>query len=168
MNEAIPTVELVQEFSSPEATPTPWPEAQKQLEEAKTYWISTVREDGRPHVTPLFAAWFDGAIYFCTGDGEQKAHNLAKNPHCAFTTGSAAVEGLDIVVEGEAHKIRDEVKLQRLAEIWASKYDWPWTVKDGAFHDPEAGNTAPVYEVKPQKALGFGKGAVYGQTRWRF
>ncbi len=30
---------------------------------------STVRPDGRPHVTPLLAVWADDALHFCTGPG---------------------------------------------------------------------------------------------------
>ena len=51
------------------------------LETAELFWISTVRTDGRPHVTPLPAVWLDDVLYFCTGPGEQKAVNLAANAH---------------------------------------------------------------------------------------
>jgi Pyridoxamine 5'-phosphate oxidase len=29
------------------------------LERAGLFWVSTVRPDGRPHVTPVFAVWMD-------------------------------------------------------------------------------------------------------------
>ena len=54
---------------------------------AQLFWISTVRPDGRPHVTPLVAVWLDGAPHFATGPEEQKAHNLGVNPHVVLTTG---------------------------------------------------------------------------------
>jgi hypothetical protein len=38
-------------FSQPGAAPTPWPVAREQIAAAETFWISTVRPDGRPHVT---------------------------------------------------------------------------------------------------------------------
>jgi hypothetical protein len=132
------------------------------------YWIATTRHDGQPNVTPLFAAWLEGALYFCTGDGEQKARNLRRNPRCTFTTGCNTSEGLDVVLEGEARRVSDEALLLRLAAIWKEKYDWDWEVRQGAFADPQAGNVAPVYEVAPRKALGFCKGEVFSQTRWRF
>jgi len=44
-------------FSEPDSTPTPWAAGIEQLREANTYWLSTVRPDGRPHVTPLIAVW---------------------------------------------------------------------------------------------------------------
>jgi len=143
-----------------------WAEARDILEEAKIYWLSTVRPEGRPHVTPLFAVWLDGALYFCTGEGERKAKNLVGNPHCAITTGCNVIEGLDLVVEGAAVQISDEGKLQRVAAIYASKYDWQYKVRDGAFYGE--GGRAEVYEVTPITAFGFGKGELSSQTRWRF
>src|SRR6266540_4821502 len=52
-----PVTELDARFSSNDATPTGWEEARGQLEDAQVYWLSTVRPDGRPHVTPLLAVW---------------------------------------------------------------------------------------------------------------
>ena len=60
-------------FSHPDATPTPWAVGLQHVTDADTFWLSTVRPDGRPHVTPLIAVWLDGALYFSTGEGERKA-----------------------------------------------------------------------------------------------
>ena len=68
-------------FSDPNAGATGWDETRRALDEAELFWITTVRPDGRPHVTPLVAVWVDGTLYFCTGDTEQKAVNLTANPH---------------------------------------------------------------------------------------
>ena len=67
--------------------------------------------DGRPHVTPLIAIWLDDSLYFCTGATERKAKNLARNPHYVITTGCNRLEGLDIVVEGDAVRISHEPTL---------------------------------------------------------
>jgi hypothetical protein len=162
-----PVARLQPQFSSPDATPTAWAEARKQLEQAQIYWLSTVRPDGRPHVTPLFSVWLEGALYFCTGERERKAKNLVQNAHCVITTGCNVVEGLDLVVEGDAVQVRDETKLQRVADQYAAKYDWHFAVRDGALHGEE-GNIAVVYEVSPKTVFGFGKGEPFSQTRWRF
>jgi nitroimidazol reductase NimA-like FMN-containing flavoprotein (pyridoxamine 5'-phosphate oxidase superfamily) len=166
-----PVAELEPQFSSPDAAPTPWAEASRQLEQAEVYWLSTVRPDGRPHVTSLLSVWLDGALYFCTGSSERKAKNLAGNAHCILTTGCNALneEGLDLVVEGEAVRVSDEARLQRVADVYESKYgsDWRFEVRDGAFNG-EDGNIALVYEVTPTTAFGFGKGKSFSQTRWRF
>jgi hypothetical protein len=73
---------------------------------------------------------------------------------------------LDLVVEGEARQVSDESLLQRLATQWKTKYDWPYEVRNGAFFGD--GGRADVYDVKPDKVLGFGKGEPFSQTRWRF
>jgi hypothetical protein len=72
-----PVTELDTRFSDQDAVATDWEETRRALEEAELFWISTVRADGRPHVTPLVAVWLDDAIYFATGRGEQKAVNLS-------------------------------------------------------------------------------------------
>src|ERR1017187_136176 len=40
-------------FSEPDATPMPWSAGLEQVIAADTFWLSTVRPDGRPHVTPV-------------------------------------------------------------------------------------------------------------------
>jgi nitroimidazol reductase NimA-like FMN-containing flavoprotein (pyridoxamine 5'-phosphate oxidase superfamily) len=165
-----PTPELAARFSSPEAKPVAWPEGRRRLEQAEVYWLSTVRPDGRPHVTPLIAVWEDSALYFCTGADERKAKNLARNPHVVVTTGCNTLhKGLDVVIEGDVVQIRDEAKLQSVADAYVSKYgeEWRFTVRDGAFLNPKGGE-ALVYEVRPKTAFGFGKDQLYSQTRWRF
>ncbi|HEX6710547.1 MAG TPA: pyridoxamine 5'-phosphate oxidase family protein [Rubrobacter sp.] len=168
MSDKEPVAWLEPHFSSEDATATPWEEARGRLERAEVYWLSTVRPDGRPHVTPLVAVWLDGALYFASGPGERKAKNLAHNPHCVITTGRNVLEGLDLVVEGGAAVVGDEARLRRVADRYASKYGPPFqfTVRDGAFHGE--GGVAEVYELTPVKAFGFGKGESFSQTRWSF
>ncbi|MEQ4715465.1 pyridoxamine 5'-phosphate oxidase family protein [Nonomuraea sp. B19D2] len=164
-----PTAELDARFSAENATPTPWPEARDQLERAETYWLSTVRADGRPHVTTLMAVWQDGALHFTTGAEEQKARNLESNRNCALTTGVSSMSGgLDLVVEGVAERVTDPGRLKRLADAWEAKYgpEWHFEVGDGVFVNVADGE-ALVFEVAPSKVLGFRKGE-FSQTRWRF
>jgi hypothetical protein len=162
-----PVAELQPQFSSPEATPTPWSEGREHLEKAEVYWLATVRPDGRPHVTPLIAVWLEGALYFCTGPGERKAQNLAQNLHCVLTTGcNALAAGLDLVVEGDAAQVRDEATLRCVADAYAAKYGWHFTVQDGVLVGD--GGAALTYAVGPVTAFGFGRGHSFSQTRWRF
>ena len=165
-----PTTELDSRFSSPEATPTAWADAVDLLEKAEIYWLSTVRPDGRPHVTPLIAVWLDDALYVTTAPDERKAKNLAQNAHCIVTTGCNTMSnGLDLAIEGDAVRVTDNATLQRVANIFASKYGtevWNFTVRNGAFHH-EAGE-ALVFVIESTTAFGFGKGETFSQTRWRF
>jgi nitroimidazol reductase NimA-like FMN-containing flavoprotein (pyridoxamine 5'-phosphate oxidase superfamily) len=164
-----PVPEQDRRFGDPESPPTPWADAVRVLETAELFWISTVRRDGRPHVTPLPAVWSADRLHFCTGPDEQKAVNLAGNPHVALTTGSNRWnEGLDLVVEGEAVQVTDDSRLRTLADLWRSKYhgDWDFTVEQGTFRH-EGGGAALVFEVAPAKVLAFAKGR-FAQTRYRF
>jgi hypothetical protein len=149
---AVPTTSLDSRFSEPATEPTSWDDTLRVIETAELFWITTVRADGRPHVTPLPAVWLDDALHFCTGAAEQKAVNLRGNPH---------------VAEGDAVQVTDEPTLHRLAAAWRTKWDgqWQYEVRDGAFHH-EVG-TAQVYAVAPTKVLAFGKGR-FTHTRHRF
>jgi general stress protein 26 len=162
-----PTAELVPQFSSDGAVSTPWTKATEILDQAEIYWLSTVRPDGRPHVTPLVAVFLDGSMFFCTGAGERKAKNLVDNSHCIITTGCNKMsEGLYVVIEGDAVRITGQAKLGSVAEKYASKYDWHYDVRNGEFHDGDT--VAKVFEVVPTTGFGFGKGEPFSQTRWRF
>src|SRR6266516_5286366 len=85
-----PVTDFDGRFSEPGAHPIPWADARRVLAEAEIFWLSTVRRDGRPHVTPLLALWQDGALHFSTGPEEQKARNLRHNRRCVLTTGCNA------------------------------------------------------------------------------
>ena len=165
-----PEAELDPRFSDRDATPTPWAAARNELEQAKAYWLSTVRPDGRPHVTTVAAVWADDALHFTTGRSERKAMNLARNSHCVITTGTNTLDGLDVVVEGEAVLVTDEARLQRLADAYIAKYDqlFVFEVRDGALWIEGSEDPGMAYELRPTKAFGFGKGESFSQTRWRF
>ncbi|REE97291.1 pyridoxamine 5'-phosphate oxidase family protein [Thermomonospora umbrina] len=163
-----PETRLDDRFSSENAAATEWGVGRAVLEKAELYWLTTVRADGRPHVTPLLAVWMDGAMHFTTGPTEQKARNLIGNPQVVLTTGRNVQEGLDVIVEGVAVRLNDEERLRRLSDAVVDKYgpEWRFTVRDGTFH--HEGGEAWVFEVEPVTAFGFGKGEVFSQTRWRF
>jgi hypothetical protein len=50
-----PVTELDTRFSDRDAVATDWEETRGALKKAELFWISTVRADGQPHVTPLVA-----------------------------------------------------------------------------------------------------------------
>jgi hypothetical protein len=163
---AEPLTDLHPQFSSDGASPLPWPEARNLLEQASIYWLVTVRPEGRPHVTPLFAVWLADAIYFCTGPTERKARNLADSPHCVIITGCNVLDGHDLTVEGDALRVTDDAGLKAVAAQYASKYNWRYEIRDGAFYGE--GGRAEVYRVAPTTAFSFGKGDTFSQTRYRF
>jgi general stress protein 26 len=167
----MPVTELHAGFSSRGAAPTGWAEGRRHIDEAEVFWISTVRPDGRPHVTPLLAVWHDDALCFCTGPDERKAENLRQNQHCILTTGQNGLDGLDVVLEGEAVEVNDGAQLEGVANAYEAKYGAHFTAPEGTWFglsDAIRAGKALVYRVKPTTVLGFAKGEQFGQTRWRF
>jgi pyridoxine/pyridoxamine 5'-phosphate oxidase len=164
-----PTTHFDSRFSDPEASATPWAEAEAALIAAELYWLTTVRVDGRPHVTPLIGAYHEGAVHFVTGSGEQKARNLEHARKVAMTTGTNTwAKGLDIVVEGEAVRVTDTAKLEALADAIEAKYGavWHFDVAGDAF-DGQGEDPGYVFRVEPAKVLAFAK-EPHGHTSFRF
>ena len=143
---------------------------ERELHSAQAYWISTVRPDGRPHVTTIAAIWLDGALHFVTGERERKARNLERNAKCVVTTGCNGFEGLDVVVEGDAIRVTDRPTLKRLADAYVAKYGdlFVFTPRDdGNFSAKGSTDPGLAFRVRSSKAFGFAKGP-FSQTRWRF
>jgi general stress protein 26 len=165
-----PRTILDERFSEAGAEPTDWGSTLGALESAELFWLSTVRTDGRPHVTPLVAVWAEDRLHFCTGPEEQKALNLQRNRHVVLTTGCNTWDGgLDVMVEGAAVQVTDNDTLRRLAEAWMTKWDgrWQFEVGEDGFLHPGGHGRALVFAVTPDKVLAFGKGT-FTHTSHRF
>ena len=149
--------------------PVSWAEVSDALTAAELYWLTTVRADGRPHITPLVGAWVDDAFVFCTGPDEQKAKNLDRSTSVAVTTGvNTWNDGLDVIVEGAAERVTGRDVLTKLADVIREKYDgvWDFTPLDDGFGH-RGDDIAHVYRVAPTKVLAFAK-SPHGQTTFRF
>ena len=171
MRTMIPETTLDPRFSSEGATPTEWSAARDQLRDAKSYQLTTVRADGRPHQTTIAGIWLDDAFSFSTGRGEQKAQNLkAGNHHVIVTVGNSGWDGMDVILEGDAVEVTDADRLGRLVDAYRTKYDdlFKFRLEDGRFVAHGAVGPILVYDVRPRTAFGFAKGDTFSQTRWRF
>ena len=163
-----PTAIIDARFSDPSADATPWSEAERALTQAELYWITTVRRDGRPHVTPLVGVADGGIVHFTTGLEEQKARNLEHNDRVAITTGNNTWDrGLDVVVEGRAVRVTDQESLQQIAAAYVATYGsaWEFEVGDGVFRHGGA-HDAAVFRIEPDKILAFAK-EPHAQTTFR-
>lgn len=134
-----------------------------------TFFVATVRPDGRPHSAGVGAIWVDGALYFTSGPSTRKSRNLATNPACSV---SVRLRGLDLVLEGEARRVTDSATLERVAGVYRTG-GWPASVEDDAvtapYSAPSAG-PAPwhVYRLTLHTAIGVATAEPYGATRWDF
>ncbi|TDE12251.1 pyridoxamine 5'-phosphate oxidase family protein [Jiangella asiatica] len=153
------------------AATTPWPRALDALDRADTYWLSTARPDGRPHVVPILAVVLEGTLHFSVWPGSRAGRNLATDPRCVVAVNA---EGIDLAVEGLAGIVRDDATLRLVAERYLSEYGWEVEVRDGTFHAEGAPTAGPgpfdVHALVPTVAFGYGsaEGAPYDPTRWRF
>jgi nitroimidazol reductase NimA-like FMN-containing flavoprotein (pyridoxamine 5'-phosphate oxidase superfamily) len=158
-------------FSSPGASPTPWEATEWALRRIQKFHLCTVRRDGRPHVTPALAIWAFGAMWFTTGDKEQKAKNLSANQHCALTTGTDTLTGMDYVIEGTASLVTDQAGREAAATAFEQAYGWQLTREDGTWYqlgDAVRIGNVQLYRVQPDKAFAFANSSESSQTRYRW
>jgi Pyridoxamine 5'-phosphate oxidase len=134
-----------------------------------TSFVGTVRPDGRPHSAGVGALWADDALYFTSGPGTRKSRNLSANPACSV---SIRLRGIDLVLEGEAHRVTDTSTLERVAALYRTG-GWPASVEGDAltapYSAPSAG-PAPwhLYRLTMHTAFGVATAEPYGATRWEF
>jgi PPOX class probable F420-dependent enzyme len=53
------------------------------LGEQKTLIVATIGRNGLPHLAPMWFAWVDGELVFCTDRKSQKIVNLRRDPRCS-------------------------------------------------------------------------------------
>jgi len=162
---------------------TSWDIARERLanpENQRTNWLATVRPDGRPHLMPVIAFWFDGAFHFVAGNETRKGRNLAADSRCVIGTNSTTLPSLDVIAEGRAEPLTDEGVVRRIAEQFNSN-GWPLEARGNEVYGPNAPTAGPppyrIYRLLPARA--FGLPGTYGMdkfdqaelpkpTRWDF
>ncbi len=75
----------------------------------RTGKLATVREDGRPHVAPIWFVWNEGKIIFCTGDDSIKAKNIKRNPQVSICVDDESPPYAFVIIQGTA-KFSDNQK----------------------------------------------------------
>lgn len=165
--DGLPPVDWTLVLDKLEAGSAPEPVAHN----ARTTWLTTINEDGSPHVTAVGAVWVDGTYWFQTGSVTRKFRNVARDPRCSI---ARSVPDADIVIEGTAVHVTEPEAVARVAKAWA---DGGWPVEPD---ESGTGITAPfnapsqgpppwnVYRIDPRSAtvaLGSEPG---GLTRFRF
>jgi hypothetical protein len=134
-----------------------------------TFFLATVRPDGRPHSAGVGAVWVDDVLYFVSGPDTLKSRNLAANPACSV---AVRLPGVDLVLEGEASRVTDASTLERLAEVYR-KGGWPAAVQGDSFTAPYSAPSAGpppwhLYRLTLHTAVGVATAEPHGATRWDF
>ena len=116
-----------------------WSWAAERLAEARNYWVSTTRPDGRPHAMPVWGVWLEDAFVFGSGSDSAKSRNLATNPEIVVHLESGDET---VILEGRAEPVLEAELERRIDEAYAPKYDWK----------PDDGDTTPWWRVSPRRA----------------
>lgn len=164
--EGLPPVDWTAIVDKLEAGSAPAPDAHN----ARSTWLTTINDDGSPHVTPVGAVWVDGAFWFQTGT-TRKARNVRRDPRCSI---ALSIRDADVVVEGVAKHVTDRNTVARVAAAWAAG-GWPVEPDESGtgitapFNAPTQGPPPwNVYRIEPRSAtvvLGTEPG---GLTRFTF
>jgi Pyridoxamine 5'-phosphate oxidase len=165
--DGLPPVEWAGIAEKLDAGSAPAPDAHN----ARTTWLSTINEDGSPHMTAVGAVWLDGAFWFQTGSRTRKHRNVERDGRCSV---GVSIRDADVVVEGVATRVTDTGAIERVAKAWADG-GWPaepdetGTGITAPFNAPTQGPPPwHVYRIEPRSAtvaLGVEPGGV---TRFRF
>jgi len=164
--ESLPPVDWASVLDKLDTRLKPDPDAHN----AWTTWLTTLNEDGSPHVTPVGAMWLDGTFWFQTG-ATRKGRNVARDPRCSL---AVSIRGADVVLEGDAVRVTDPDAVARIAKAWADN-GWPAEPDESG-----SGITAPfnapmqgpppwnVYRIEPRSAVVCWGEEPGGLTRFRF
>jgi hypothetical protein len=165
--DGLPPVDWAAVAAKLDAGSAPAPDAPN----SRTTWLSTVNEDGSPHVTAVGALWLDGTFWFQTGAGTRKGRNVIRDPRCSV---AVSIRDADVVIEGDAVRVTEPGALARIAKAWADQ-GWPAEPDESGpgitapFNAPSQGPPPwNVYRIEPRSAivtLGTEPG---GLTRFRF
>lgn len=165
--DGLPPVDWTAVTEKLDAGSAPAPDAHN----ARTTWLTTVNEDGSPHVTPVGAVWVDGAFWFQTGSGTRKRRNVERDPRCSV---ALSVRDADVVVEGDADRVTDPDRLARVAQAWAEG-GWPVELDESGtgitapFNAPAQGPPPwNVYRIEPRSAVVTLGSEPGGLTRFKF
>lgn len=112
-------------------------------------WFATIRPSNhlqsersveRPHLVPLWFAWYEHHIYVCIAPNSVKARNILLNPYVALSL----EDGSNVVIcEGKATVVSKPWS-KLVCDIFIEKYDWDITTSR---------QYTSLVKVEPQKWL---------------
>jgi hypothetical protein len=134
-----------------------------------SFFLGTLRPDGRPHSAAVGVVYDGGDLYFTSGPGTRKSRNLAAN---AAATISVRFPDIDLILEGTAARVTDTPTLERLAARYRDG-GWPAQVEGDAFTAPfSAPSAGPppwhLYRFRFDRVFGVATAEPWGATRWSF
>lgn len=150
-------IDLPAGYGTPRTT-LAWAVVRAELEQAKQYWLTTVRPDGRPHAVPLDGVWLDDAWYY--GGDPRSVHRRTALAHPDVVM-HLPDPWTAVIVEGRVSLATVSPSLAaRLAEATGTKY-----AEYGMPNDPDAYSEMLV--LHPRRVLAWTSYPT-DATRFRF
>lgn len=138
----------------------PWAWALARIEESSDFWVATVRPDGRPHLSPVWAVWDGDALWFSAAPRSAKMRNIRAGSGVSVSTEDPENP---VVLDGIVELVTDAERLLRFVDVMNRKYHTDYPVELFA---PEH---AAVGRVRPERAIGLRSSDFEGSpTRWTF
>ena len=126
------------------------------LSAPRTAKLATVRDNGRPHVTPV---WFDievgqtsFTLYFTTWHTTVKAANLRRDSHVALCVDDERPPFAFVVVEGKTEIIEDLDEISEWARRIAERYMGSESAESYGQRNGVPGEL--LVKVTPEKIIG--------------
>jgi len=92
------------------------------MEGTRTGKLSTVREDGHPHVAPIWFVWNEGKIIFDTMDSSVKAKNIRHNPQVSICVDDESPPYAFVIIQGTAKFSDNQKDLLKWNTILGGRY----------------------------------------------
>jgi hypothetical protein len=141
MHPQVEQLKLPRAYGSPTQT-LAWPDVRRRLEQARRYWLVTIRSDGGPHAVPVDGLWLDDVWYFGGVATTLHMRNVSRDQRVVMhlEDGDAAV-----IVQGRAELVVPPPDLvDRLVNASTQKYGY------SPGHDAYAGG---VWVLRPHRVL---------------
>ena len=124
-----------------------WDQVARKLTDAISYWICSVRPNGRPHAVPKWAVFVEDKIYYDGSPETRHAKNISKNPYVSLHLES----GSDVViVEGSAEEVQNPKRelAEKIANSYSDKYS-----ELGYSPQPDQWDDGGLYEMRIEKVI---------------
>ena len=123
------------------------------LEQEPVLWLSTVGEDGAPHLVPTWFTWDGETVVIVSKPGARKVRDMAADPRVMLALGDAE-DDFDVGMMKAVAAIDDEPTSLSLPDGFAAKY---WTrIADLGLSVPQFARIyARTIRLTPVKALGW-------------
>ncbi len=123
------------------------------LQGTKTGKLATVREDGRPHVTPVWYTLDGENIVFTTGGTSVKARNMKRDPRISISVDDQTPPYSFVTVEGTVSFSKDPEELL----YWATEIGRRYMGDDQAeaFGRRNASEGEILITIKPTKIIAY-------------